>query len=261
MDRLAASACRWPRLEVRHIRFGYRARCQVLDNVSLRVDAGEVHCLLGRSGCGKTTLLRLIAGLERQDAGVILVDGKEVAGERRHVRPERRAVGMVFQDFALFPNLSARKNVMFGMCGVGRAARRARADELLQAVGMGGLGAAMPHTLSGGQQQRVAVARSLAREPAVMLLDEPFSSLDAQLRSEVRTQTIGLLRARGVATLMVTHDPAEAELVGDRVTSLGAPGAAGGEVKSPANSPASEPARCEETVDPRDRPERSSYRS
>ncbi|MEM6560733.1 MAG: ABC transporter ATP-binding protein, partial [Planctomycetota bacterium] len=152
----------------------------VVRDVSLHLQPGLVHCLLGDSGCGKTTLLRLIAGLEKATAGTIAIDGVHVDDERMHVSPENRPVGFVFQDYALFPHLSVRRNVMFGMTQPKRE-RRAAADELIGRVGMAGFEDAMPHTLSGGQSQRVAIARALARNPKVMLLDEPFSGLDATL--------------------------------------------------------------------------------
>lgn len=192
----------------------------VADRVDLEVRAGEVHCLLGPSGGGKSTLLRLIAGLERLEHGSISIAGDEVANQRRHVPPERRSVGFVFQDYALFPHLDVLGNVTFGMGRGPRAERRRAATELLERVGMASHARAMPHTLSGGQQQRVALARALAREPAVMLLDEPFSGLDEHLRGEVRHTTLEVLRAADVAILMVTHDPREAMLAGDVVSVL-----------------------------------------
>ena len=192
----------------------------VVDGVDLELRAGRVHCLLGDSGSGKTTLLRLIAGLERPRGGRVEIAGQTVAdaGSRaRPVPPERRPVGVVFQDYALFPHLSARRNVAFGAAGR-RRERLAAADALLDRVGMSGFGDAMPHALSGGQQQRVALARALARGPRVMLLDEPFSGLDQELRDRVRATTLRVLRDSGVATLMVTHDPREALACADAVS-------------------------------------------
>lgn len=190
------------------------------DHVDLEVRSGQVHCLLGPSGSGKSTLLRLIAGLETLQRGSISIAGVEVAGPRRHKPPEERSVGLVFQDYALFPHLSVRRNVTFGMDDRSRKQQHRSADELLERVGMSAYAEAMPHTLSGGQQQRAALARALAREPAVMLLDEPFSGLDERLRGEVRRNTLDILRAAGVATLMVTHDPRESLLAGDVVSVL-----------------------------------------
>lgn len=190
----------------------------VVRDVTLAVPAGEIHSLLGPSGSGKTTLLRLIAGLEVLQTGQILIGGRRVAGPAYHVPPEARSIGFVFQDYALFPHLNVHDNVLFGMPKKAKRERRTRADELLDSVGMSDFARAMPHTLSGGQQQRVALARALAREPVVMLLDEPFSGLDDRLRGEIRELTADVLRSAGVATLLVTHDPEEALLTSDVVT-------------------------------------------
>ena len=205
-------------LRVESLSFGYDYNTPVIEQCSLQVPPGSVHCVLGSSGGGKTTLLRLIAGLERADGGTIWIDAEQVAGHGVHLPPERRPVGMVFQDLALFPNRSVRRNVLFGVSGGSRANRIERANALLDLVGIRHLSDRMPHTLSGGQQQRVAIARALTREPKVMLLDEPFSSLDRETRVEVRTEIINLLRQQGVATLMVTHDPSEADAIADTVS-------------------------------------------
>lgn len=186
-------------------------------NVSLTVNAGELVCLLGPSGCGKTTLLRLAAGLENLQQGRIVIGGQVVADERRDVPPEERSVGLVFQDFALFPHLNVRDNVTFGLRRVNRCERHCRCDAALKQVAMEGYADAFPHMLSGGQQQRVALARALAPQPRLMLLDEPFSGLDVQLRQEVRDQTLHVLKRSGTATVMVTHDPEEAMFMADRI--------------------------------------------
>lgn len=213
-----------PALEVVDLGFGYSRGKPVIDALSLRVAAGEVHCVLGCSGCGKTTLLRLVAGLERVERGRILVNGIEIAGHEVHVPPERRPVGMVFQDYALFPHRSVRRNILFGIRKGPRRERIRRAEATLDSVGVLDLADRMPHTLSGGQQQRVALARSLVMEPRVMLLDEPFSSLDAETRSSVRAEILDVLRKAGVATVMVTHDPEEAKLVADTTSWVAACG-------------------------------------
>ncbi len=197
----------------------------VLSDVELTITATEVHCVLGPSGSGKSTLLRLVAGLEELQVGAIEIAGQAVAGPGIASQPpEARPVGFVFQDYALFPHLNVLSNVTFGMAQSQRARRdrKSRAVELLAEVDMADFADAMPHTLSGGQQQRVALARALARRPAVMLLDEPFSGLDGRLRAEVRERTVDVLRSSGIATVIVTHDPREALLVGDRVTVLDA---------------------------------------
>ena len=189
----------------------------VIRGVDLAVGRGEVVCLLGPSGCGKTTLLRIAAGLERQDAGRVSVGGAEVAGPGRFVPPEKRGVGLVFQDCALFPHLRAVDNAAFGLATRERRRRRGDARELLERLDIGHLARAYPHELSGGEQRRVALARALAPRPRAMLLDEPFSALDERLRERVRDDTLRLLKEEGVPTLLVTHDAAEAMAMSDRV--------------------------------------------
>ncbi len=191
----------------------------VLDNVSLMIPAGELVCLLGPSGSGKSTLMRLAAGLERLQQGMIVIDDEIVADKDRHVPPEHRGIGLMFQDFALFPHLSVLDNVAFGLCGKPKAERRAR--DLLDQVDMTLHAQSYPHMLSGGQQQRVALARALAPEPRVLLLDEPFSGLDSSMRGQIREETLTVLKANGVATVMVTHDPEEAMFMADRIKVLG----------------------------------------
>ncbi len=190
---------------------------QVLRSVDLRVGAGELVCLVGPSGCGKTTLLRLAAGLEDIQAGSISIDGCAVSEGRYAVPAERRGVGFVFQDYALFPHLDVTGNVAFGLDRLDRAQRSTRIDETLRQVGMLEYASAFPHQLSGGQQQRVALARALAPQPRVLLLDEPFSGLDARLREQIRDDTLHVLKHSGAATLMVTHDPEEAMFMADRL--------------------------------------------
>ncbi|NNE72566.1 MAG: ABC transporter ATP-binding protein [Acidimicrobiales bacterium] len=186
----------------------------VLRSVDLDVRAGGIVALLGPSGCGKTTMLRAIAGLEHLDAGQIEVGGTLVSGPSRHVAPERRNVGMVFQDWALFPHLSVARNVAYGL---GRGADEARVAEVLDLVGLSGFGDRSPQNLSGGQQQRVALARALAPSPTALLLDEPFSNLDTALRVEIRTEVHRLLSSLDVTTIFVTHDQDEAFILGDEV--------------------------------------------
>jgi iron(III) transport system ATP-binding protein len=185
-----------------------------VDDVALEVRRAEFLGVLGPSGCGKTTLLRLVAGFERPDGGGIEIDGIAVSGPRRQVPPERRRIGMVFQESALFPHLDVEGNIGFGLSRSGRAERVAA---LVGLVGLAGLQRRMPHELSGGQQQRVALARALAPHPAIILLDEPFSSLDATLRSQLRGEVREILRSAGATTLFVTHDQDEALEISDRV--------------------------------------------
>ena len=187
----------------------------VLRGVSLAVEPGELVALLGPSGCGKTTLLRAIAGLEAVDAGTIVLGGQVVSSPETHVAPERRRVGMVFQDWALFPHLSVARNVAYGLPRNERSG--SRVNEVLDMVGLGGLGDRSPQTLSGGQQQRVALARALAPAPTVLLLDEPFSNLDATLRVQIRTEVHRLLSELDVTAVFVTHDQDEAFVLGHRV--------------------------------------------
>ncbi|MCU0494691.1 MAG: ABC transporter ATP-binding protein [Chloroflexaceae bacterium] len=188
---------------------------RAVEGVSLSLPRGQFLALLGPSGCGKTTLLRLIAGFEAPDEGSLHVAGRIVAGPGVAVPPEQRRVGMVFQDYALFPHLSVAQNVAYGLP---RSAERGqRVETLLELVGLAGLGKRMPHELSGGQQQRVALARALAPQPAVLLLDEPFSNLDAGLRQAVRAEVRAILQQAGATVLFVTHEQEEALSLADAV--------------------------------------------
>ena len=191
---------------------------QAVRSASLSLAAGEIGCLLGPSGCGKTTLLRAISGFEPVSSGTISIGNVPVSSASTHLPPEQRRVGMVFQDFALFPHLNVERNVAFGLHSLPAGERSEVVERVLSLTGMSAWALAMPHELSGGQQQRVALARALAPEPDLLLLDEPFSGLDSALGRQIASEVRELLRERGVTALMVTHDQQEAMVVADQVT-------------------------------------------
>ena len=195
----------------------YPGGTRVLDNLSLSLERGEIGCLVGSSGCGKTTLLRAIAGFLPVAAGTIEIDGLVVAGPHFTAPPEKRGVGLVFQDYALFPHLKVADNVAFGLRGLRGQARSARVDEMISLVGLTAEAQRYPHELSGGQQQRVALARALAPRPALLLMDEPFSSLDVELRQRLGHEVRRILKASGTTAILVTHDQQEAFAIADRV--------------------------------------------
>ena len=190
---------------------------QILKNISLNVAPGEILCLLGPSGCGKTTTLRLIAGLEELQTGRISWNDVVLAEQGLNVPPEKREVGLLFQDFALFPHLTVAENVAFGLKGLGAEERDARVHEVLDQVGMLRYASKYPHFLSGGEQQRIALARARAPRPRIFLLDEPFSNLDTRLRNQLRDLCLHVLKKSGSSSLIVTHDPEEAMFMGDKV--------------------------------------------
>ncbi|MBV1868848.1 MAG: ABC transporter ATP-binding protein [Marinosulfonomonas sp.] len=218
-----------PRLEVRNLMRHFDGRLAV-DDVSLRVMPGQVTCLLGPSGCGKTTTLRIIAGVDQQDSGEVLVDGALISDESTFMPPEARSIGLMFQDFALFPHLSVAENVAFGLTGP-KPEQQKRVADLLKRVDMAAAVDAYPHELSGGEQQRVALARAIAPRPRIMLMDEPFSGLDERLKDDIRDTTLSVLKDEGTAVLLVTHEPDEAMRMADeialmrdgRIVQVGAP--------------------------------------
>lgn len=203
-------------LEVKNVSLGY-GTTTVVQNVSLRLDQGEIGCLLGPSGCGKTTLLRAIAGFEPVRAGQIDLQGRTVAAVAQRVPPQHRDIGMVFQDHALFPHLTVDGNVGFGLQQLSKTERAARVQEMLELVGLQGMGQRWPHELSGGQQQRVALARALACKPRVLLLDEPFAALHTTLRRELRAELRELRRRLGIPAVIVSHDPEDVMALADEV--------------------------------------------
>ncbi|MBI4611657.1 MAG: ABC transporter ATP-binding protein [Candidatus Rokubacteria bacterium] len=188
-----------------------------VDRLTLAVEQGEILVLLGPSGCGKTTTLRLVAGFEVPDAGSVVIRGAVMAGPGRWSPPEERGVGVVFQDYALFPHLTVADNVAFGLNSLDRSARKKQVTLTLELVGLEAFATRYPHELSGGQQQRVALARALAPAPALILLDEPFSNLDADLRAQLREEVEKILRNTGTTAIFVTHDQEEAFTLADRV--------------------------------------------
>jgi iron(III) transport system ATP-binding protein len=206
-----------PALRLRGVTKRYGPVAAVV-NLDLDIGPGEIVSLVGESGCGKTTTLRVIAGLERPDAGTVEIAGSDAT----QTPPEARGVGYVFQDYALFPHLTVAANVAYGLNRLERPRRRERVDEVLELVGLGGLEKRLPSQLSGGQQQRVAIARALAPAPPLLLLDEPFSNLDPRLRRQVRHDLLTIFRTAGTATVWVTHDHDEGLIVSDRIAVMDA---------------------------------------
>ena len=204
-----------PRLEIKNLCQAYDGK-RVVDDVSLKIMPGQVTCLLGPSGCGKSTTLRMIAGVEMQDSGEIWVDGNLICDTIFRIPPEQRSIGLMFQDFALFPHLNVAQNVGFGLKG-SQSEKDARIDELLDRVGLLRKREVYPHELSGGEQQRVALARALAPRPRIMLMDEPFSGLDNRLRDGIRDETLAILKSEDTAVLLVTHEPEEAMRMADQI--------------------------------------------
>ncbi len=190
---------------------------RLLENINLKLNAGETTCLLGPSGCGKSTLLRIAAGLTPQTTGTIFLDGIDIASERVFMPPERRGIGLMFQDYALFPHLTVVENVAFGLYALSKADAQNTAERALDRVGLLHHRNSLPGTLSGGEQQRVALARTIVPRPQVILMDEPFSGLDQRMRETLRAETLSVLKESRATTLLVTHDPLEALEVSDRI--------------------------------------------
>lgn len=193
----------------------------VLQNIELALQEGEIGCLLGSSGCGKTTLLRCIAGFEKPDQGQIQIRNSVVNSRSTFIPPEKRHIGMVFQDFALFPHLNVKKNIAFGLNSgsikLNKEEQNKRVSELLEMINLKDIGHKFPHQLSGGQQQRVALARALAPKPDLLLLDEPFSSLDVELREQLATEVAKIIKHEGITAILVTHDQHEAFAMADKI--------------------------------------------
>src|SRR5688572_13660693 len=196
---------------------GARGLQTAINDFTMSLDAGRIGCLLGPSGCGKTTVLRAIAGFEPLRAGTIHLDEHLLSSPERHLPPEQRRVGMMFQEYALFPHLTAEQNVGFGLRRLGESERQARVAAMLKMVGLDEAGSRYPHELSGGQQQRIALARALAPSPALLLLDEPFSNLDVDTRERLTVEVREILKAAGQTAVLVTHNEAEAQAMADHI--------------------------------------------
>jgi len=212
-----------PILQLNDIRLGYKHDHRmkvVVDGYTMQVPAGEIVCLLGPSGCWKTTVLRAIAGFEPVYAGQILLDGQVIAEPGRMLEPEHRRIGMMFQDYALFPHLTIEQNVAFGLRKQSQQARKQRVDELLGLVRLSDLRDRYPHELSGGQQQRVALIRSLAPSPKLLLLDEAFSNLDTEIRQQLVVEVRSILKHSGISAILVTHNLEEAEAIADHIGTM-----------------------------------------
>ena len=214
-------------VELNRVSFRYpRSDQEVIRDFSMEIRPGEIVGILGPSGCGKSTLLRIIAGLEQNQKGDVILGGIPVAGENLWVPPEQRQVGMVFQDYALFPHLNVEKNVMYGLRELSRTQRKKRAEEVLRLVELWEFRKSYPAQLSGGQQQRVALARSLAPRPRLLLMDEPFSNLDTMLRKRIREEILEILRSENITCVFVTHDPEDAGYLAGRMLEIGQAGPA-----------------------------------
>ncbi|MCC3145993.1 ABC transporter ATP-binding protein [Halanaerobium sp. Z-7514] len=203
-------------LKISDLSFSYNKKEKVLNDFNLEINKGEVAALVGRSGSGKSTILRLTAGLEIPDSGRIEIAGKTVVDEQKFLAPEKRKVGMVFQDYALFPHLNVYQNISFGIDHLSKKKRKERTAELLELVNLAGFEKRYPHQLSGGQQQRIALARTLAPGPKLLLLDEPFSNLDTELRDKIRKELKSIIKEIGITTILVSHDKNDAEFMAEK---------------------------------------------
>ena len=205
-------------VQLNNLSFRYRnAKLLTIENINLSIEQGEFISILGKSGSGKSTILRLIAGLEVPVSGSILINGRTIADEKQFLQPEKRGVGMVFQDYALFPHMTVAANVGFGLRNKSKKEMTERIEKMLALVGMTDYGSRYPYELSGGQQQRVALARALAPNPSLMMLDEPFSNLDTELQVKIREDLQKIIKKAGVTSIIVTHNQEDAKALADRV--------------------------------------------
>jgi len=208
-------------IEIRNLTFKYRnSQQKTLKDVCFNMQKGEILSILGESGGGKSTILRLIAGLETPLSGSIIVDNKIMFDSNTFVIPEKRGVGMVFQDYALFPHMKVDENIKFGLTNLNKKEKDVRVLEMLKLVNLQDFSSRYPHELSGGQQQRVAIARALAPKPSVLLLDEPFSNLDTDLKSKIREELKSILNQAGITSIFVTHDREDVKSIADKVVTL-----------------------------------------
>lgn len=208
-------------VDIKKLSFKYdNSKKNVLDNFSLEIAQGDIVAILGESGCGKSTLLRLIAGLEAPSNGEISINGKIMVNDRIFIQPEHRGVGMLFQDYALFPHMTVVENIGFGLHKLNKNDKKERIKEVLELVNLSGYEKRYPYELSGGQQQRVALARAIAPKPAILSMDEPFSNLDADLRSKIRIELKDILKKENITCIFVTHDRADVDAISDRVIEI-----------------------------------------
>ncbi|MGK7376977.1 ABC transporter ATP-binding protein [Planococcus sp. 1R117A] len=208
-------------VSIENLCFSYsHTKTAALDKFSLHIEKGEVISILGRSGSGKSTILRLLAGLEKPSAGKVAIKDQILVDDQIFLQPEKRGIGMVFQDYALFPHMTVAENILFGLFRLKRPEKKKRLQEVMELVELQGYEKRYPHQLSGGQQQRVAIARALAPNPHLLLLDEPFSNLDAELQEKIRKDLRDLLKKADITSIFVTHDEKDAHILADRIVKI-----------------------------------------
>lgn len=209
-------------VKLENLKFKYDgAQDYTIDGFSLEIDEGEIIALLGNSGCGKSTILRILSGLEDRVSGRIEIGGRVVLDDSVFVEPEHRNVGLVFQDYGLFPHMTVEQNIVYGLKDMGKSEKKERLCEVLRLVSLEGVEKRYPHELSGGQQQRIALARAIAPKPKLLLMDEPFSNLDAALKKKIREELRDIIKSEGITSIIVTHDVEDAEGASDRIVRMG----------------------------------------